>query len=189
MSTGSSHLGLVAGQGPVLRSERIVLRPLREDDASTIQMLANDFDVVRWMSRIPYPYTIDDAKYFIEHVAPLEVSWAIDVIDEGMIGVGGFAFRTESADIELGYWLGRSYWRSGFATEAARSMLDYAWSRGSQRVLSGFFEGNTRSQRVLEKCGFQIVGQSMRFNLARDTNLPHIDMTIERPTQLNSEMR
>ena len=187
MSKDKLHVGLIAGQVPVLRSNRIVLRPLREDDALRIQSLVNDFDVVRWMSRIPHPYTVDDARYFIDRIAPLEISWVIDVTGEGLVGISGFAFKSEGTDVELGYWLGQPYWGFGYATEAARRMLDHAWSSGTQRILSGCFDGNVRSQHVLEKCGFRVVGNSTRFNLARDIDLPHIDMIIERPTIIGAE--
>lgn len=181
MSDDDPGVGLVAGRVPVLRSGRILLRPLARDDAPRIQALLDDFDVVRWMSRIPFPYGVSDALHFIEGVAPSEVSWAVDAAGEGLAGIGGFAFRPDRSDVELGYWLGRPFWGRGYATEAARLMLGHAWDAGARRVLSGCFEGNARSQRVLEKCGFRVVGRSARFSLARGADLPHVDMAMDRP--------
>lgn len=182
MSIDNSDIGLVAGQVPVLRSSRLMLRPLNDSDASRIHCLVNDFNVVRWMSRIPYPYTVADALYFIEKVTPLEITWGIEVIGEALVGIGGFAFKLESADVELGYWLGQPYWGRGYATDAAKMMLAHAWNSGAQRILSGCFDGNEKSQHVLEKCGFRAVGRSFRFNLIHDIIHPYIDMEIKRPT-------
>lgn len=182
MSSDSSAVSLLAGQVPILKSSRLLLRPLHDDDASNVQILLNDFEIIRWMSRIPFPYAVADAHYYIKQVAPSEISWAIDVVGNGLAGISSFTFKPGSSDIELGYWLGRRYWGQGYATEAARLMIDYAWSAGAKRIMSGTFDGNMRSQRVLKKCGFRVTGESTRFNLARDTDFPHVDMMIERST-------
>lgn len=182
MSNVDAAFQLVAGQVPILRSDRLLLRPLHEGDAQAIQSLVNHFEVARWMGRIPYPYTIDDAVYFIKEIAPSEISWGIENFDHTLIGVGGFVIRPEGLDVELGYWLGQAFWGQGYATEAAGSMLEHAWSSGAPRILSGCFQGNARSQHVLEKLGFRVVGRSTRYNRAHNADISHLDMAVERST-------
>ena len=131
------------------------------------------------MSRIPHPYRLADAAHFIAEIAPRENCWAI-AVEGRLAGVGGLAARADSVDIELGYWLGRPFWGRGYATEAAGLMLEQAWSAGMARVLSGHFDGNLRSRRVLDKLGFCEVGRSTRHNLALGRDLPHVDMLVER---------
>ncbi len=164
-----------------MRSDRLLLRAPTLDDADVVRRLVDDIDVARWMSRVPHPYRLADAMFFLSDVVPHEVAWIIEVTDEGVAGIGGFAFPGNGQDVELGYWLGQPYWGQGFATEAATLMLDYAWSSGTSRVRSGCFDGNERSRRVLDKLGFQVVGRSTRSNLAQGLDLLHVDMSIARP--------
>jgi predicted acetyltransferase len=70
------------------------------------------------------------------------------------IGICSIDLREDGA--ELGYWLGAPYWGQGFATEAARAAIDYAFGDfGHEALLSGARVSNPASRRVLEKCGFQ----------------------------------
>ena len=58
-------------------------------------------------------------------------------------------------ECELGYWLGKPFWGQGIMPEAAREMLRHAFGDlGMQKVWCGYYDGNTKSKRVQEKCGF-----------------------------------
>jgi RimJ/RimL family protein N-acetyltransferase len=60
---------------------------------------------------------------------------------------------------DLGYWIGTSYWNNGYATEAGRAMLDYAFRiRGLNKVTAHYFAKNPASGRVLEKIGLRNEG-------------------------------
>ncbi len=67
--------------------------------------MVDDIAVARWMSRIPNPYTLEDAVHFLREIAPHELDWAIDVPGEGLVGVGGLTIRPENLEVKLGYWL------------------------------------------------------------------------------------
>ena len=58
-------------------------------------------------------------------------------------------------EAEIGYWIGVPFWGHGYAPEAVRALLDRAFlDLGMEAVWGGYYEGNTRSARVLQKCGF-----------------------------------
>ena len=60
---------------------------------------------------------------------------------------------------EIGYWLGVPFWGNGYATEAARALIDHAFGDLGYAVLTaGARVSNPASRRVLEKCGFQWTG-------------------------------
>jgi RimJ/RimL family protein N-acetyltransferase len=60
---------------------------------------------------------------------------------------------------ELGYWLGVDHWGQGFATEAARAAIDYAFDEFDiDHLISGARVANPSSRNILEKCGFQWSG-------------------------------
>ena len=57
---------------------------------------------------------------------------------------------------ELGYWLGKPFWGQGIMPEATREILRHAFEDcGMRKVWCGYYEGNTKSKRVQEKCGFK----------------------------------
>ena len=63
------------------------------------------------------------------------------------------------ARAEIGYWLGARYWDRGFATEAVRAVIDYAFGELQHDTLyAGARVTNPASRRVLEKCAFQWTG-------------------------------
>jgi RimJ/RimL family protein N-acetyltransferase len=78
-------------------------------------------------------------------------------LDGALIGCCGIDLRPDGP--ELGYWLGVPFWGNGYATEAARAVIDCAFCElGHQALRSGARVSNPASRRVLEKCGFQWTG-------------------------------
>jgi len=167
---------------PLLSSERLVLRQPTNADVDAICMLANNWEVARWMGRLPFPYLRKDAVFFLEEVVSREAVWIIQNRNSAeVLGVGGLNPHEASGQVELGYWLGETYWGNGFATEASRAILDYAFGPASlTEVISGCFAGNTRSAHVLKKLGFRTVGMSTRSCIAHAQELPHLDMALIR---------
>lgn len=180
---GSTDVALIGlGNAPQIVSERLMLRQPSRDDVGAICALANNWEVTRWMGRLPHPYTNEDALFFLEHVVPREVTWIVQCRSSGeVLGAAGLIPHETSGSVELGYWLGQSHWGKGFATEASRAVLDFAFGRASlPDVASGCFVGNVRSAHVLEKLGFQPVGTSARSCMAQGKELPHLDMVLTR---------
>ena len=167
---------------PILTSRRLILRTPRKEDAGTIAALANDWEVARRLTRLPHPYTLEDAVFFLEEIVPNELVWTIESSAAREIaGVAGLTPDADAGTLELGYWLGRAFWGHGFGTEAAGIVLDYAFGLAATSVVTaGCFTDNFRSLRVLRKLGFAIKGESLRFCLAQQTELPHYDMALTR---------
>jgi len=164
-SVGLALMGL--GNAPQVVSERLTLRQPTREDVEAICALANNWEVTRWMGRMPYPYFKEDALFFLEHVVPREVAWIVEGRNSGeAFGVAGLVPHETSGSAELGYWLGQRHWGKGFATEASRAILEFAFGRAFlSEVTSGCFVGNIRSAHVLEKLGFQPSGIPSFFTL------------------------
>lgn len=169
---------------PVLETARLRLRPLALADAAAIAAIANDLDIARWLTRMPHPYAVEDAAYFIREVAPAEWCWLIAGRDDGVaMGVIGLRPKADEAaakriSAELGYWLGRGFWGRGFATEAGVAVL--AWADAALRpaaIVAGRYAENERSGRVLAKLGFVETGRSTRVSLSLGRALPYVDLT------------
>ena len=144
----------------VTETARLKLRPLAPADAARLAELADDWDVARQTGALPHPYGRADADAFIARQADApdgERAFAVDRAGE-LAGVMGFHACFDGPWPEMGYWLGRSYWGAGLATEAARAGLGWARGRGWRAVAAGHFTDNPASGRVLEKAGFLYTG-------------------------------
>jgi RimJ/RimL family protein N-acetyltransferase len=152
---------------PVLVTERLVLRPPREADAKAIAELINDRRIAENTARIPHPYSLADAHDFVARANAREPkkSFLITLPDGDLIGGCGVADPQgggHASAPEIGYWIGVPYWGCGYATEAARALIDYAFGTlGCERLASGARVSNPASRRVLEKCGFQWCGVAL----------------------------
>jgi RimJ/RimL family protein N-acetyltransferase len=144
---------------PVLETGRLTLREPRLEDAEAIAALVNDRRIAENTSRIPHPYSLADAQAFLTdaNTAEREVVLLITT-RSGIVGCCGIAKRGSEAP-EIGYWLGVAFWGRGYATEAARALIDHAFGDlGCDVLLGGARVSNPASRRVLEKCGFQWTG-------------------------------
>ena len=141
-----------------LKTARLVLRAPSHNDVAAMVALAGDRRVAENTARIPHPYTAADAAALLASINQTggETVFAI-TLDGALIGMCGLDRRQDG--VELGYWLGVPFWGRGYATEAARALIDYAFAELGHEVLSsGARVSNPASRRVLEKCGFQWTG-------------------------------
>src|SRR5437764_5813136 len=145
---------------PVIETARLVLRAPTLDDAKTLAALVNDRRIAEITTRIPHPNTLADTEGFLASVNrdDGETVFLITARDATLLGACGIA-RRPGQPPELGYWLGVPYWGNGYATEAARAVIDHAFSDlGYDALVAGARVSNPASRRVLEKCGFQWTG-------------------------------
>jgi RimJ/RimL family protein N-acetyltransferase len=143
----------------VLQTERLTLRGPTLADVKAIARLANDRRIAENTRRLPHPYLGEHAAQFINALADAggETVFLIerDFLPIGMVGID---WRQPDAP-ELGYWLGVDSWGQGFATEAARATIDFAFEEFDiEHLISGARVANPASRNVLEKCGFQWSG-------------------------------
>lgn len=167
-----------------IETERLVLRPLRLDDAARVSAFTCDPAVARMTGRIPLPHPRIAAEGWILILmarAPLgrDFVFGVELKREGLIGVIG-AHRLDEERVEIGYWIGRPYWGEGFATEALRGFIAEAQSLGT--LVAGHFVDNPASGRVLEKAGFVYTGDvEPCFSLARGEKLLSRRMRLDSP--------
>jgi [ribosomal protein S5]-alanine N-acetyltransferase len=163
-----------------IETERLTLRPFRDADARRIAYLAGDYDVAKMCGRVPHPYSLKMAiDWIATHPKKLEggaeFPFAVELERDGLIGSIGVNRLGEGADApwELGYWFGRPYWGAGYATEAARALMDWARDQLGVKVFTaGHFVDNPTSGNVLRKLGFVHAGSAELFGLARQRVAP-----------------
>jgi RimJ/RimL family protein N-acetyltransferase len=158
------------------RTPRLLLRPGFPEDAPALAAAIGDESVVRNLAVVPWPYTVRDAEAFLAAPKdPVLPSFLVFERGDGgprLIGSCGLGRRPSGA-VELGYWIGRSFWGRGFATEAGRALLDIAHALGLRQLEASHFIDNPASARVLDKLGFESTGLiAPRMNCARGTEVP-----------------
>ena len=148
------------------------MRPPQSKDARQIACCVNDADMARNLARLPHPYAPSDAEAWVTYANKAraqgsEYAFVITHQEAGVIGSVGFN-RTVGDTWETGYWVDKAVQGRGVATEAARALL--AWGEaqfGVSKFVAGHFQDNPASGRVLEKLGFQRVGEKMMFSQGR----------------------
>jgi RimJ/RimL family protein N-acetyltransferase len=125
-------------RGCVLETERLALRKPTLADVKAIAHLANDRRIAEMTRRLPYPYLHDHAANFVNSLSgTASDSVFLSELDHRPIGMVGIDWR-ELESPELGYWLGVEHWGQGFATEAARAVIDYAFDEfDTEHLVSG----------------------------------------------------
>ena len=154
------------------KSERFLMRPPEEKDARQIACCVNDKDMARNLARLPHPYAPKDALDWVAYADKAreqgtEYAFVITHEEAGVIGSVGFN-RTSGEAWEIGYWVDKAVQGKGVATEAAAALMKWgAIKFGVTQFVAGHFQDNPASGRVLEKLGFQRVGEKQLFSLAR----------------------
>ena len=146
----------------MLKTERLILRRFEESDAENVFEYAKD-PAVGPIAGWPPHKSVSESLDVIRNVFSAAECYAVCLKEDGeAIGaielkLNGHTDMTDRDDeCELGYWLGRPFWGQGIMPEAAREMLRHAFEDlGMQNVWCGYYDGNTKSKRVQEKCGFR----------------------------------
>ena len=168
-----SSVTLREARPSVVATERLTLRRPTLADVRTIARLANDRRIAENTRRLPHPYSQDDAIEFIRATSALgaETVFLIEH-DSGPIGMVGIDCSTPD-NAELGYWLGVEHWGQGFATEAARAVIDLVFEKYEvDQLISGARVSNPASRNILEKCGFQWAGVELHRFVALGSSTP-----------------
>lgn len=158
------------------RTPRLLLRPGFPEDAMALAQAIGDETIVRNLGSAPWPYRVRDAEaYLASPRDPVLPSFLIFERTGGapnLIGSCGLRRRPSGA-VEMGYWIARSYWSRGFATEACSALVEIARTLGFDQLEASHFLDNPASARVLEKLGFEPLGIVVpRMSCARGTEEP-----------------
>ncbi|HSI60720.1 MAG TPA: GNAT family N-acetyltransferase [Ideonella sp.] len=155
---------------PTLTTQRLTLRPFTQADAKEVQRLAGDARVAATTTTIPHPYPDDAAEAWIAtheglYQARTELVFAVTLRASGtLVGAASLLDVSEAhARAELGYWIAVEHWSSGYGTEAAGRLIQFAHEAlAITRVVARCMARNKASAAVMEKCGLQREGHLVR---------------------------
>jgi len=137
------------------------LRKWNEADLDSLVKYANNKNIAKWLTNgFPHPYTQEDGKTYISMVTndnPTKV-FAIEVNSEAVGSIGIYPQSDiHEKNAEIGYWLAEAYWGQGIMTKAIQEIVEYGFRTFDLvRIFARPFSTNLKSQRVLEKAGFEL---------------------------------
>ncbi|MBI5120225.1 MAG: GNAT family N-acetyltransferase [Rhodospirillales bacterium] len=146
-------------RGEPLTTQELRLRPPQEDDAARIAAIANDDEIASWTAELPHPYGLDDAKDFIAKAARdrqdgTSFVFVVERLADGLL-VGVIHLAIEERTGRLGYWIGRQFWKQGYASQAVLRLTRLGFqSLHLDGMNAQVMSGNQASCRVLEKAGY-----------------------------------
>jgi len=149
----------------VLRGEKVSLYTITKEDLKKIWEYFGDFELRRFINIRWQPvYYEDEEKLYEDLIKNKEKNIVFCIVENSsnnLVGlIGLYKIDLYSKHAELGYWIWKVYWNKGYATEAVKLMLKYAFEYlNLNKVWARVYEPNKASQRVLEKNGFKLVGR------------------------------
>ena len=161
----------------VIESKRLILRSWEENDINDLVEGLNNINVSKWLARVPFPYTINDGKDFINYTKSLDenknISLAI-VLKENNKVIGG----TEITNINIkdgtaggGIWLNEKFQKNGYGLEAFYTKIKYSFEElGLRRIENGYFPNNEKSHKMQLKLGYKDEGIRRKKFLCMATN-------------------
>lgn len=170
----------MSGPTSKLETVRLSLSAFNQTDNSKIVSLANNYELAKNLGRMPYPYGKDDAAFFLTHIVTAEATWKVSLKETGeMIGTIGLRPIIKNTVSELGFWYGQVFWGYGYATEAAKAVIEHAFNDlNLTKIIAGHFVANPASGKVLKKLGFLQIGRSPRECMAQNKMLAHVELEL-----------
>ena len=150
-----------------METDRIKLRPWRDDDAETLYKWAKDPDVGPRAGWPPHQSAQESLEVIRTVFNDATNTWAIELKETGeAIGAMGYGpscscnLPTREGEPLIGYWIAKPYWNRGICTAALRLMIEHIkQTTDIKSLISGHFVDNPASGRVMEKCGFKPTGE------------------------------
>lgn len=143
--------------GPTLRSERLILRPWRDEDREPFAALNDDPAV---MEHFPAHLTRHQSDVSVQRIRDHFDRegfglWALEIPGVApFIGFTGLARPGFIPGVEIGWRLAHAYWGAGYATEAARAAVSFGFGElGLDEIVAMVVPANVRSQRVMARLG------------------------------------
>jgi RimJ/RimL family protein N-acetyltransferase len=162
-----------------LVTKRLILRRPTLKDVKAITENANNLNVTKYISRMPYPYSIKDAKSYIKFCKKLKQNhyeFSIKLKSSGKLAgiISLMNIDKFGKKAEIGCWLGQRYWRQGIGAESAKAIMKFALNKLKLiRLEANVCCENQVSKNLWRKLGFKKEGTKRHALRSRATGRWH----------------
>lgn len=168
----------------ILKTNRLILRSWKEEDAEQLYKYAKDPSVGP-MAGWPVHTGVENSRQIIKDVLSDEETYAVVLKNENL-PIGSIGLRIGhksnlplgSDEGEIGYWIGVPYWGQGLIPEAVQELMRHGFEElGLKVIWCGYFDGNEKSRRVQEKCGFKYhhTEKNIEWHIMNDIRTEHVN--------------
>ena len=155
----------------------IIKKPSKEHLNSLIKEL-NNWKISQWLVNVPYPYTINDAQYWLKKTKEDDYSFNI-FLKNKLIGGISITNKEYNAKPELGYWIGEDFWGKRYAHEACINLIQHFFSNTSHNVIyASHMKDNIKSKKILINLGFKFVSNGKKFSISRNEIVDDLDYQL-----------
>lgn len=146
----------------VIKTQRLILRPWEEEDAESLYEYAKSpavGPIAGWQVHT----SVENSREIIKNVLQAAETYAVCLkTDNRAIGsISLFSLaqshtKVDDSEMEMGFWIGVPFWGNGYIPEAVRALQKHAFENlGCTALWCGYYDGNEKSKRCQEKCGFR----------------------------------
>ena len=164
-----------------LETARLRLRRFELADAPAVQQLLNDPEVTGTLMDKTLPYSLEDAHTLITashkgfESGRAYVFAVVRKLNDDLVGYGDIEVRPDHKRGEIAYWIGRPYWWQGYATEAAKCLVQFGFQElALNRIYAFVLKRNEASANVLQKAGLVYEG-TQRHGAHKDDVFEDVD--------------
>ena len=163
----------------ILESKRLIFRLFENNDKEKLITLLNDENISRWMDNVPFPYLEKHANWWIETGSKKKYQYAI-VHKESNKLIGSLKITLSG---EIGCWIGKKYWKKGYATEAIERIKQFGFSELKlEKLWAATNKNNLAPFELMKKTGFTRVEDKLYYveGIGETKVRPHFEL-VNRP--------
>lgn len=158
----------------ILETERLILRDFDYSDIDDVVDGLNNINISKFLAYVPYPYTKEDAKEYIDKTKnSKDYAFAIVLKSENKV-IGNVTLSNINKTHGIaggGIWINEKYHGHGYGIEAFNKRIDFAFNTlGLRRLENGYFKGNEASKHMQEKLGYKYEGCRRKRFVCRATS-------------------
>jgi|SRR6056300_129737 ribosomal-protein-alanine N-acetyltransferase len=163
-----------------LHTENLVIKKPSEKHLKSLIKELNNWNISKWLIEVPYPYSIDDAKYWVKKTKQDQYSLNI-YLKNKLIGGVSLSNQRENSKWELGYWIGEEYWGNGYAIEACENLISYFFSNTNNSIIyASHMKDNIKSKKIIIKLGFKLVSSGKKFSISRNEMVEDLNYELRK---------
>ena len=163
-----------------LHTDNLVIKKPSENHLNSLIKELNNWNISKWLIEVPYPYSIDDAKYWVKKTKQDQYSFNI-YLKNKLIGGVSLSNQRENSKWELGYWIGEEYWGNGYAIEACENLISYFFSNTNNSIIyASHMKDNIKSKKIIIKLGFKLVGSGKKFSISRNEMVEDLNYELRK---------